>query len=186
MRLILEDNQVAGLVKDKIIASDSDLSAEDLLIQASEAENRCVRYGYHTSGMKYLVPEGSVSELLHNSKIYHLPNAPKWICGLINMHGNVIPVVDVASISGDEISHISKSNILVIKNKDIAVGVLIDGYPEAITEDEYVEQVNGVPEGFQNYSKAGICSNGKLWAELDIYGLLRELALLNAGNNNYC
>ena len=185
MRLILDDNQAVASVNNKSVARDCDLSAEDLLIQASEAETRCVRYGYQTSGMKYLVPEGSVSELLHDTTIYHLPNAPKWVCGLINMHGNVIPVVDVASISGDEISHISKSNILVIKNKDTAVGVLIDGYPDAITEDEYVEQVNGVPEGLQNYIKAGICSDGNLWAELDIYGLLRELVLLNAGNNNY-
>jgi len=186
VRLILEDKQATGFVKDKIAATDSDLGAEDLLTQTSDAENRCVRYGYHTSGLKLLVPEGSVSELLHNTKIYHLPNAPKWICGLINMHGNVIPVVDVASISGDEISHISKSNILIIHNKEAAVGVLIDGYPVAITEDEYVVQVHGVPAGLQNYSKAGILSDGNLWAELDIYGLLKELALLNAGNNNYC
>lgn len=184
MHLISDDNQLNGLVENTLEAKDGDFSAEDLLFQEHDSNGPRIRYGYQTSGMKLLVPEGSVSELLHGLNIYHLPNAPKWICGLINMHGNVIPVVDVASITGDEISHISKSNILVIKNQEAAVGVLIDGLPEAIKENEHVDDISGIPEELHNYIKEGLSSNGAVWHELDIYNLLKELALLHAGNNN--
>ena len=184
MHLISDENQLTGAVEDILEAKDGDFDAEKLLFHEPDTDGPRVRYGYQTSGMNILVPEGSVSELQHGLNIYHLPNAPKWICGLINMHGNVIPVVDVASISGNEISHISKSNILVIKKHDAAVGVLIDGFPEAITENEHVINTSGIPAELRNYIKEGLSSNGDVWHELDIYSLLKELAILPAGNNN--
>ena len=87
--------------ENEAIAFDPDesmLSPDDVLYQEPEGGGPKIRYGYRTGSMRFLVPEGTVSELLEQlAKIYHLPNAPRWVVGLINMHGNVIPVVDVAS-----------------------------------------------------------------------------------------
>jgi chemotaxis signal transduction protein len=102
------------------------------------------------------------------------------------MHGNVIPVIDLASLTGDEISHLSKSNILAIRKNDIAVAVLIDGLPEAVTETEVVKisDIGDLPAELNNYMNEGISSKSVVWIELNIYGLLKELALLHAETDN--
>lgn len=184
--MISENNQLSMIELASVNARDGDSVVDELLFDEASINGPKIRYGYKTGGMRFLVPEGAVSELLHGAKIFHLPNAPKWVCGLINMHGNVIPVIDLASLTGDEISHLSKSNILAIRKNDIAVAVLIDGLPEAVTGTEIVKisDIGDVPAELNNYMNEGISSKSVVWIELNIYGLLKELALLHAETDN--
>lgn len=160
------------------------LSSDEILYQEPEDGGPKIRYGYRTGSTRFLVPEGTVSELLHSSKIYHLPNAPGWIVGLINLHGNVIPVVDVASYVGDEVSRLQKSNVLAIGRNEAAIGILIDGLPEAIKESEIVTGMSAVPEKLEGYVKAGLYSDGYNWYEFEIYELFQKLASKNADIDN--
>jgi twitching motility protein PilI len=134
--------------------------------------------------MRFLVPEGTVSELLHNTIIYHLPNAPRWLVGLINLHGNVIPVVDVASYVGEEISHIKKSNVLAIGRSEAAIGILIDGLPVAIKENDIITSLNAVPESLVGHITSGLYSEGYNWYEFDIYDLFKKLASNDADTDS--
>ncbi len=163
---------------------ESMLSPEDILFQEGEIGGPKIRYGYRAGNMRFMVPEGAVSELLHDSKIYHLPNAPRWLVGLINMHGNVIPVIDIASYVGDDISRLQKSNILAIGKSEYAIAVLIDGLPEAIKENETVTGLSSVHEKLEGYVKTGLYSNGYNWYEFDIYELFEKLASKNADIDN--
>ena len=159
---------------------ESMLSTDDVLFQEPQVGGPKIRYGYRSGSMKFLVPEGTVSELLESAIIYHLPNAPRWLVGLINMHGNVIPVVDVASYAGDEISHLQKSNVLAIGNSESAIGVLIDGLPEAIKENGVVTNTSAMPEKLDGYVEAGIYSDGYNWDEFEIYKLFEKISAKNA------
>lgn len=42
------------------------------------------------------------SELTEVPELYYLPNSPVWVKGLANLHGNLIPVLDVAEYLGIE------------------------------------------------------------------------------------
>lgn len=160
------------------------LGPDGVLFQEPEGGGPKIRYGYRTGSMRFMVPEGTVSELIHSTNIHHLPNAPKWVVGLINMHGNVIPVVDVASYAGDEISHLQKSNVLAIGKSETAIGVLIEGLPEAIKENEIVTGLSAVPEKLDGYVKAGLYSDGYNWYEFEVYKLFQKLASKNADIGN--
>ena len=160
------------------------LGPDEILFQEPEDGGPKVRYGYRTGSMRFLVPEGTVSELLHNTKIYHLPNAPRWLVGLINLHGNVVPVVDIASYVGEDISHIKKSNVLAIGKSETAIGVLIDGMPEAIKENEVITSLSAVPERLEGYITAGMYSDGYNWFEFEVYKLFKKLAAKDADSDN--
>ena len=172
-----ENNQStpAGIETDW--SADIGLDSNDVLFDDNGLSGPKIRYGYRTGGMKFLVPEGLVSEVLDQTRVFYLPNAPHWVCGLINMHGKVIPVVDLAGLKNNEISHLSKSNILAIIQKDTAAGILIDGFPEAVSESDGMTagDVNGIPAEFNNYIHEGFGSNGIVWHELDIFSLLKDL-----------
>ena len=181
MYLVSNKNMSPEKEGDAFVPDESMLSPDDILFQEAEDGGPKIRYGYRTGSMRFLVPEGMVSELLHSSKIYHLPNAPRWVVGLINMHGNVIPVMDVASYVGDEISHLNKSKILAIGQNETAIGILIDGLPEAIKESEIVTTgMSGVPEILDGYVKAGLYSDGYNWYEFEVYKLFQRIASKNA------
>ena len=173
--------------ENEAIAFDPDesmLNPDDVLYQEPEDGGPKIRYGYRTGSMKFLVPEGTVSELINSTKIYHLPNAPRWVVGLINMHGNVIPVFDVASYIGDEVSRLQKSNVLAIGSNEAAIGILIDGLPEAIKENEIVTGVSAVPDKLEGYVKAGLYSDGYNWYEFEVYKLFELLASKNTDIDN--
>ena len=184
MYLVSNKNIPPGKEGHAFDPDESMLSPDDILFQEAEDGGPKIRYGYRTGSMRFLVPEGTVSELLNSTKIYHLPNAPSWVAGLINLHGNVIPVVDVASFAGDEISPLQKSNVLAIGNNETAVGILIDGLPEAIKANEIVTSLSAVPEKLEGYVKTGLYSDGYNWYELAVYELFQKLASKNADIDN--
>jgi len=173
------ENQTAGML-DINMARDGDESVGEVLFDEPGSSGPKIRYGFHAAGLRFLVPEGMVSELLDRARIYHLPNAPHWVCGLINMHGKVIPVVDLAGFIGNELSHLNKSKILAVKKQDMAVGILIDGFPEAVIETDMIvaNDIEGIPTELDRYMHEGISSNGVIWRDLDIYGLLKQLVVL--------
>jgi twitching motility protein PilI len=158
---------------------ESILEADDILFQEPEVDGPKIRYGYRTGGMRFMVPEGMVSELLHSGKIYHLPNANRWLVGLTNMHGNVMPVVDIASYAGVNISHLNKSNVLAIGEGESSIGVLIDGLPEAIKENEIINDLSAVPEKLNAYIESVVYAEGYYWYELRIFDLFKGLASKN-------
>ncbi len=184
MYLVSNKDKTSDKEGNAFVPEESILNPDDILFQEPEDEGPEVRYGYRAGNMRFLVPKDTVSELLHNSKIYHLPNSPRWLVGLINLHGNVIPVVDVASYIGDEISHLQKSNVLAIGRNEAAIGVLIDGMPEAIKESEIITSLSAVPGNLEEYVTTGVYSIGYNWFEFEIYKLFQKLASKDADNDS--
>lgn len=180
MYLVSDNNSPPGKEDQSFDPNESILSPDDILFQDVDGGGPKIRYGYRTGSMRFMVPEGMVSELLQTTKIYHLPNAPRWVVGLINLHGNVIPVVDIASYAGEEISRLHKSNVLTIGSNDKAIGVLIDGLPEAIKDNEIVTSLSAVSDKLNGYVKAGLYSDGYNWYEFEIYELFKKLASKSA------
>ena len=177
MYLVSDKDESSASEADALKAVEGMLSPDEILFSEGEVEGPKIRYGYRVAGMRFIVPEGTVSELLHNSKIYHLPNAPGWLVGLINMHGNVMPVVDIASYAGVEISHLKKSNILAMGENENAIGVLIDGMPEAIKENESITDLSSVPDKLSDFISTGLYADGYYWFEFNIFDLFKKLAL---------
>ncbi|TCO10936.1 chemotaxis protein CheW [Natronoflexus pectinivorans] len=65
-----------------------------------------------------------------------VPNAPEFIKGIINLHGNIIPVADMRIIMGKEdITSNQDNSIIVINpanNQDARVGIMVDIVKEVI------------------------------------------------------
>ena len=48
-----------------------------------------IRYGFELGAIGVLTPSGMVCEVMDVQRIFHLPNAPAWLSGLINLRGNL-------------------------------------------------------------------------------------------------
>ena len=83
---------------------------------------------------------GKVVEILKVPRIYQLPQLPSFLSGLVNIRGEVIPLVDLRKRFGIEAAS-AKERIVIIRADGEKVGLLVDGVKEiiALQPEEVVE-----------------------------------------------
>ncbi|MFC1621488.1 chemotaxis protein CheW [Candidatus Omnitrophota bacterium] len=82
-----------------------------------------------------------VREILKLPKIHSLPQSLGFIEGVINLRKHIVAVIDLRKRLGIETaSHSEKSRILIVKVKDIVVGLIVDVVLEIISvSSEFIE-----------------------------------------------
>ncbi|HPD04906.1 MAG TPA: chemotaxis protein CheW [Spirochaetota bacterium] len=98
----------------------------------------------------------SVHEILRIPEITRLPNAPEYIKGVINLRGNVIPVVDIRMRFGMPSVPVTElSRIIVVEIGEKLVGLMVDNVYQVIRLsrsriDEPHELIEGISTEFIN------------------------------------
>ena len=105
-------------------------------------------------GVEYGVDILSVHEILRIPDITRLPNTPPFIKGVINLRGNVLPVVDVRKRFGFPKGKITDlTRIIVIETEGKQVGLLVDNVHQVVripdtNVDPPSDLLEGVSEDF--------------------------------------
>lgn len=83
-------------------------------------------------GEHYAIEVSKIREIVRiPESITRVPNAPQYVCGVINLRGTVIPVMDVAVKMGrKEVERKNDSRIVVIEEEDIMFGIMVDSVRE--------------------------------------------------------
>ena len=89
------------------------------------------------AGEEYAISILKVKEILEYDTITTVPNTPKWICGVLNLRGSVVPIVDLALKFGRPASEITKLTCIVIvetlcDGEAITMGVLVDSVSQVV------------------------------------------------------
>ena len=72
-----------------------------------------------------------------NLEITRVPKAPRYIKGVINLRGEIIPVMDLSMrLKMPEMVLTGNSRIIIVKADDIKMGLLVDGVNEIVTIDD--------------------------------------------------
>lgn len=78
-----------------------------------------------------------VQEIKLLSEITRVPNAPDFVEGVVNLRGDVVPVIDLYKRFNLETAETTdESRIVIVNVKDITVGITVDAVSEVITLDE--------------------------------------------------
>jgi len=84
--------------------------------------------GFKVGAEEYGLSLSAIQETITLRRITRVPGAPSYIKGVINFHGNVIPVIDVARRLGiGETATGHDSRIVVIETETEVVGLLAEG-----------------------------------------------------------
>ena len=116
------------------------------------------------------------SELTEMPPLHHLPNTPRWLLGVVNLHGRLIPVFDLLRYLNLERTLETKQMLLVLGHDADAAGFLIDGLPQRLrwTDNEQSE-VDLAPRLFEPHVRASCLIDGKVWFDLKLSSLLDAL-----------
>ena len=124
---------------------EEELVAEGAIIQLVSFVLEDVEYG---------VDILAVHEILRFPEITRLPNTPNFIIGVINLRGNVIPVVDVRRRFGFTRAQVTDlTRIIVIETNDKLVGLMVDNVHQVVritqsNVDPPSELIEGVSERY--------------------------------------
>ena len=70
------------------------------------------------------MPAEAVVEIITNHTITSLPLVPEYIRGIINLRGQIIPIVDICCFLGRDEE--SNSCIIILQTQDTQIGILVD------------------------------------------------------------
>lgn len=125
----------------------------------------------------YGVPIGYVTEIVGFQKIIPVPDVPHYVKGVINLRGQVIPVMDVRlRFSMDEMDYTDRTVIIVIENNNTKTGLVVDGVNDVLEIGE--DLVSEPPKTQTNQEKPLISGVGQVTDKviflLDVDNLLYE------------
>jgi len=117
---------------------------------------------------------GSVYEIIRFQECTAVPASPRFVDGVINLRGRIIPVMDMASRFGQRRSETTKSTrIIVAGTNGRRVGLVVDAVTEVLMLSD--DAVEPTPEVASGYDAAYIRGIAKLGEELVILLDLRAL-----------
>ena len=96
-----------------------------------------------------------VVEILNNQIITYLPMVPNYIRGIINMRGQMVPILDIRARLGME-SREEDSLVVVINLGDVQLGILVDAVDQML--DIPKSNIHPLPANSTQMLVSGMCS----------------------------
>jgi len=87
----------------------------------------------------YGIPIEKVSEIIKIEEIAMLPKAPRFIEGVLNLRGNVVPIIDLRKRFGmEQVERTKKNKIIVLLIGKRLFGIIVDSVHEvlALSKDD--------------------------------------------------
>lgn len=144
-------------MNDEILFATEDQLAD--LAPAEEAIDSQKFLIFLCDGLRLGVVAEWVVEILTNLPITYLPMMPDYIPGIINMRGQIIPIVDIRLRLGKlhmEDENQSSNLIIVLNIEGTQLGILVDAVDQMI--DIPKENILPMPAHSQQLLVSGMCS----------------------------
>lgn len=150
------------------------------------ADDTQSRQGVRIGDVGVMLTYEDSSELTDLPELYYLPNAPVWVKGLANLHGNLVPVFDVAQYlgvqCGDQAAGLghavgaNKPMLLVLGHGADAAGIVIEGIPQRLVPmPQQQTDTDTAPALLMPHIQGAYFINEQLWFDLNCSSLLDML-----------
>ena len=101
------------------------------------------------AGEEYAISILQVKEIIEYDTVTTVPKTPKWIRGVINLRGSVVPVVDLGVKFGMEERPVTKTSCIVIietkfEEQNTTIGIVADAVSQVM--DLAADDIRAVPE----------------------------------------
>lgn len=133
--------------------------------EEAEEEGIVQLVGFNIADEKFGVDILMVQEIIRAAEITAVPNSPEFVEGVINLRGNIIPVVDLRKRLHlfREAETQTKSWVLILSIGDRVVGFVVDRVTEVIKIPE--ESIEPAPDivvtGLESQYIQGVCDIDK-------------------------
>lgn len=108
----------------------------------------------------YGIPINNVIYIERMQKITRVPNGPEFLKGVINLRGEVIPLIDLRQkLSMETKEEDNNSRIIVVQEEEVMIGLIVDSSSEVIEIDS--NNIDNPPTSSENEEPSYIYGIGK-------------------------
>lgn len=119
-----------------------------------------------------------IDNIVRSQKITRVPKTQKYYKGVINLRGEIIPVMSIRLKLGlEDDVFTDKTRIIIVKVENATIGVIVDQVREVVTlDDENTEKITRTTndDAAAGYISGIGKSKGELISLLDIVGVIVE------------
>lgn len=123
---------------------------------------------------EYAVSIAQVKEIIHYKGATKMPNAPAYMEGIINLRGNVIPVIELANRFGILASRTVNRRVVIVETTGQEVGIVVDEVTEVISLPESAIEPLPTISANHDYVRGIGKDNGRLLIILDLAKLFGQ------------
>ena len=114
---------------------------------------------FSSNGLNIGVSTNYVIEIITNHSITMLPLVPDYVKGIINLRGQIIPIIDIRLRMGKpSIDYTSSTCIIVLNIDSVQIGIVVDAVQQVMDIDQ--SQISPVPVENQQELISGMVSSG--------------------------
>lgn len=108
--------------------------AESLPLQSDDADTIADMYlTFDLGSEEYGIGIAGVTEIVGIQKIMPIPDMPRYVRGVINLRGKIIPLMDLRMrFAMEERPHDDRTVIIVMEVEDAPIGLIVDGVREVL------------------------------------------------------
>ncbi len=157
---------------------DNDVTAEVIDVLPEEEIRLCL---FSMGEDLFAVPVEMLTEIIISQKIFPVPTTPPHVLGVINLRGNIVPIVDIRSaLSLPRQS--TPGQIAIIRHGAVTLGIVVDAVHEvvAISKSDVLAlpgDATGPAGRSSRFLKSIVQRSGGVAALLDIEKIIGEIRL---------
>ena len=103
----------------------NEILAEKSAAEEASSVERCLTF--ESGGLTLFLSTNYVTEIINDCSITHLPLVPGHVKGILNLRGQILPVVDIRECMGKpSLEYTSKTCIIVLNVDEIPIGIVVD------------------------------------------------------------
>ena len=112
------------------------------------------RLTFVVADVNYGIDIGHVRQIIGVQKITRIPQQPAYVKGVINLRGQIVPIIDMRlRFNKEEVEYDDRTCTIILNIEDIVVGIVVDRVSEVINiADENIAVVpdfdNGIRQDF--------------------------------------
>ncbi|HEX5514819.1 MAG TPA: chemotaxis protein CheW [Gammaproteobacteria bacterium] len=156
------------------------LAPEELPVAPVEHKPETERWAVPLGPYRLLVEPEVGCELSEWAPVWPVPNTPRWISGVMNLRGTLVPVFDLRPLFKAQAnwSARNKKLLFVVGAGESAGAVIAEGLPyrQRLNDAEAPDAVpEDLPEPLALRVSAAYRQKDVLWLDCDLPGLLQDL-----------
>ncbi len=154
-------------------------SAYNAPLEPKEVSSEVRHYGFKIGELNLLIAENTPCEVLEEDIIYSVPHTPKWLIGVSNVRGDVVPIIDLERILTGKIRIMEphQYKTFIIDKAENSLGLLLNKLPTPIhfkKEDQLVDFTTS-PEQVRPFVLFGYKRDEEVWVCLDLPAFFESL-----------
>lgn len=142
--------------------------------------------GFVLGGQHFVAHMDNVAEILRVPSFTKLPGVKRWVRGVANVRGRLVPIMDLLTYIGQKAdpAHRKSRRAIIIDADDITNGLIIDGIEgmQHFPVEEFASVTVQTPDLLKPYIQGQYVKEGRTWIVINPRDLVASEEFMQVAN----